>query len=890
MCFTTESISGHREVGNSYAREERAHSNQPTYTMEFQDVAAAAQAAAESAERATMAARAAAVLASRENISRQGSSGSHGSPTNRKYERPEKLREYLDESIAVETVSKGNDETERSQGMNSEVQYLHQDERMKGILRREATKAPNDDYSTGREAPSQFSSYTSQGCVDNDKLNADLHKDFVREHTRVQKISSELEAVELDYPNMKYENVQSSRENSDVNYSKAASSPYVTDDEKFSNVNKHEDESEIYRVDDREPNFGSNNKQSASSDTSPIVFDSYSSDAEDSSSVFGRNRGNLFGSDLEESNRGSVSINQNRSGSSNRNSGSYLHLFRESQPEEHSDKMSKLAPSISNLSKSPAFDVSDGENSETENEVATSSHKEIVRPSNFLLDHGRSTSSSFSVDSVHESNKHYMSEKKEVKESIRDSRIYDEETQADLYTVDKSSTRSGSGSLPGSQPSPRMEKVPSNPHVSKGSTGYSLDDEETLPLGFKEKQPTREAEDIEEYSVSSVHLSSESSDVSNESIDESGLGINFGRLTGGFKHRGFPRPPYVRSLATDSAKQTSDSAPTAEKLAVLDVDRQPASFEVASQGRYNHESHGNAYTSASRTTRAAPDPYSDTVEGLASRHASEETTHLEEREFISRNAKATEVEVPSQEPYHPRSRVKGYKEVRLNSQGVNDDPDDQPHYAIDSRYSASTPQKQNIDAHSEIDKLTSSLPSKASVNSEVPDPEEYESPLMKAKKVTSTRMTYLDSHGSESVVDSKPSVGTRAKLSRRTRDVPSESKSSSASSTGPPRNTNYDEVAVQERQSSKHLQSSPSAEQSSVAAEQISPASLESRKSHVTPIDNVVRSNNENAKSSSSGEPASRDSTLKQAPRTHPKLPDYESLAAHFHSLRSNRR
>ncbi|KAL1356515.1 hypothetical protein HN51_008521 [Arachis hypogaea] len=89
------------------------------WNMEFKDAASAAQAAAESAERASMAARAAAELSSRENVARQRSSESHSSP--RSQLRDEVPQEYsfnddkhLSTGSAYTTFQRG------SSGMNNE--------------------------------------------------------------------------------------------------------------------------------------------------------------------------------------------------------------------------------------------------------------------------------------------------------------------------------------------------------------------------------------------------------------------------------------------------------------------------------------------------------------------------------------------------------------------------------------------------------------------------------------------------------------------------------------------------------------------------------------------------------------------------------------------------
>ncbi|ONK69994.1 uncharacterized protein A4U43_C05F29100 [Asparagus officinalis] len=886
----SESRSRGEEVNSSYSREGNTSLNHPSWNMEFQDATSAAQAAAESAERASMAARAAAELASRGNMPRQNSSESNESPTSsKKYERPEKLRAFLGEHVVDKPDSMGSGEIRNSRGMKTEVQHLHQAERPQTSSRREAERTSSD-YSTARKPTSQSSRHSSQDFIYDEDIN--LHYDDLKDYSHGQRIPSESEAVESNRLNMKYGNAESSQENINVNSTKTASSDFVGDDERNwnSDIYKHENYGgEASRMDTREASVRSDHKQSTSSDSFAVVFDDYGSDAEDDNLHFGEKKGNMLDlynggeSSSFQSNEGPFSIDQNRTGSFSKNTGAQLHLFKESEPDEHSKTTTEdMFPSR------PAFDDSDGETMDSEDEVAKSVHHEAMKNGSSLHDHRPFMRGSVSDESAGTTD-HFDLEAKEVEEKIRNFGVYDENIDTDSDDADKFYKRSGSGSLPNNQPPPSRNMSPRDSSISVEGPAYSSsDEEESQPLRLSKRQPPMENEANRRTTLQSSHLGSEIFEVSDELSNESEQGINFGRLTGGLKHKGFPRPPYVRSSAADvslSLKQTSGSTSIHEKPIIPNVDNmQSASSEVPDQESHKLKSHPKAYASESRTSGASID------------------SHLETAEDVSSKSEITEaVDFPAQESYYPKSRSKGYEEKSSMFQERQGHPvsNEQNHYPVVTRHyrdSASVPPKQSVDAFPEIDKLTASVPKKTYASSEAINLDQYDQKShTKANRESSSRRTHLDSEtggeASGNKMDPIYTSGSRIKLSRRTKEVPSESQSSFPEVTGAPFNTASESVTLQGRVSSKPVQTNPSGQQPSVAPKQIPSTFEESSKSNLGSSEDVAPRSSVNTRSSSlSGESVSRESSLNQASHVHPKLPDYESLAARFQSLRSNRR
>ncbi|XP_010912111.1 uncharacterized protein [Elaeis guineensis] len=396
----------------------------------------------------------------------------------------------------------------------------------------------------------------------------------------------------------------------------------------------------------------------------------------------------------------------------------------------------------------------------------------------------------------------------------------------------------------GNQPSPRYDKR--NPDDSMIGSDISLREKEPWSWRSPRVSSMDEVETMEKIGMPSSPPGIKDYEISDDSY-ESGQGLNLGRLTGGFKNKSHHRPPYVRTPlvgASLPSKQASDDSPSIiEKPVVSDVDDSLASTEVAVQRRHR----------------------------------------------------------------------KDYKVSSLRSPGTNFNPgsNEQEHYTVRSghRKDTSFTQPEGQDISPITEKSTVSPAGKTMSSFEIP------------KQDSGMPMNYFDlDNNDEEDLKSRYAVGKRgnidAKLSRRTRDIPSVGKQGSLSRTinrsemtavsdmedkASPSSTYATESFSNKRtharnldwkESSKSLQPNSSAEQSLVT-----PLKTESSTSKGNPessrrdsTQSLVPDNGANSKtSSSSRESSSHGSSRKNASHVHPKLPDYDSIMAHFQSLRSNR-
>lgn len=788
-----ESIAGGGDVKNSYYREENTLSNRPTWNMEFKDATAAAQAAAESAERASMAARAAAELATRENVSRQNSSGSNERSTysvkNERYDDITKGSKLKGEDVVGDSLPIAYGETRKSQNMKPGTQNFHK-EATQGVFRREAGET-DDDYSRAQQETSRSSSHSSQTNVDDGFMNISSNVTSVKDYDHAPKMSSISESMEQNHKNVKHENSEYGLEHT-VNYGESDSSPHAS---------TFDDDSSRY------PNYGND-----------VIFDDYGCDADDINVLGSKRMNSLFShhgeeSSLHQSNADLASPKHHTSWSPSKKNSSKLHLFTES--DKYEEKITPVSPSSQSDANVPAaFDDSDGLSSESEDEKDDSTHKNLMSPRNVLHNERSSGRDLFRKESGHGLSNTFSDQRKEVADivnrsvSSRNSGDDNEEHETKPYAEDTFWKQSGSGSSFDNKLASRFDKAPSNSHDLRRGLDDSSSDDDAQPLRSSNVQSKRNSGTSEQ--LPSLPLRINHPEILDKSSDESVQGLNYGRLTGGFKHRGFPRPPYVRNSAVDdsnASKQTiSGTYSISEKPTISEVEKLSAGVEVLDQDLADQELLPKAKVQISRTSEAS------------------------------------------------------------------------------------------VASHSML----------------------YdENAGTKVPKKSSTRrpVTYSDSNDNRAKLESDFSAENEGnivdvKLSRRTRGIPSEAKSSALRFTGHREvESKYSErssIAASEsraaaahdvvnthgKDNSKYSRQNLPTEQPKVAPKQKSSVREESPKSSQPSLaERVVPANNEKTKSphSSGGSTSSRENSIKNPAHTHPKLPDYDSLAAHFHSLRSNR-
>ncbi|KAK8942104.1 hypothetical protein KSP40_PGU000751 [Platanthera guangdongensis] len=334
------------------------------------------------------------------------------------------------------------------------------------------------------------------------------------------------------------------------------------------------------------------------------------------------------------------------------------------------------------------------------------------------------------------------------------------------------------------------------------------------------------------------------------------LGLKFGRLTGGLKNRGYNYPPpYTSSSVVHSSlpsKEIADSAISGAGQPISGREKTYASLVIPDEDRYDQKSSWNASTSAD----------SGKAEG----------SQLEEYTEASRSSKT----LARDNSVDDTSRFGG-KEFFPNQQ-------------YSKQYRGGNFVASNV-SEALIEKI------------------DDEKPRTKAYKELSSRMLRTDfdlegdgeKRNSDISMESRgnSSASSQIKLSRRTRDFTTKGRSNPKSMEYsdipnskpevPPLSRAVDQAKIlQGNLNLKPPKQYSSAEQRvhEDSAHKINTKNTEGKPNSVTTLEN---SGNNNTLGSAGGTILQGTESPK-APHVHPKLPDYDTLAAHFQSLRSNRR
>lgn len=367
-------------------------------------------------------------------------------------------------------------------------------------------------------------------------------------------------------------------------------------------------------------------------------------------------------------------------------------------------------------------------------------------------------------------------------------------------------------------------------HEERGSGQDSGPQVELQPSSSSKARPLMGSEDND-------HLVAPSS--GSELDRGSELGIKFGRLTGGLKNRGYNYPPpYTATSVVHSSlpsKEIVDSTISSDEQPISRREKTFASLVISD----DQESNLKASTSAD----------SGKAEG----------SQLEEYTAVSRN-----------------------KKILARDKSVEDTSD----FGVNEFFSN---QATTIVSEASIEKI------------------DVEKPLIKGYKELSSRMsrTSFDSDGdgekrnSDAGIESRgdASANSQIKLSRRTRDLTTKGRSNPKSmeysdkpnseSEGHPLSRAGDQANVlQGNPNLKPPKQNSLAEQRMYSEQKVNSKNTEGRPNAVATMGN---SGNNDILDSSSGTTLQATESPK-APHVHPKLPDYDTLAAHFQSLRSNRR
>ncbi|KAI8553612.1 hypothetical protein RHMOL_Rhmol05G0029300 [Rhododendron molle] len=395
----------------------------------------------------------------------------------------------------------------------------------------------------------------------------------------------------------------------------------------------------------------------------------------------------------------------------------------------------------------------------------------------------------------------------------------------------------------------------------------------------------------------------EDNELLRQSSLESENKLKFGTLTGGLRHKGYMRPPYNKSPSGDAS-----------------------SFKRAAEDTVTSIENSPAYPSV-KSTKVATKSSSSTPITDSDSDSDESEEELPQRNLSSKR-----------EPYNPKSSEEVDSKLRLrapvtffNSED-NDSEDDIPKQTVNragrvgsgfSRRTKATPSAVRS-SHSEVtvgseasepnsEANARKIPSRSSYYSEPPpnlrsqtgNSVNWESPPEPRAEKQSTSRPKTESSNSRSSYPSETPANpsSRAEYSGNLASSPAEPRAARQSISKPmpesnisTRKENLKSSAFEPPSNRQgYVQSSASQATSKPRPESSFSARKENPKSSAleqssSPLRTVKSAGTESPRSStSSGELPSRESSLKKASHVHPKLPDYDTIAAQFQSLRSNR-
>ncbi|KAH0451418.1 hypothetical protein IEQ34_018717 [Dendrobium chrysotoxum] len=734
------------EVRDSYRREDTASFKHPTWKMEFNDAASAAQVAAESAERASIAARAAAELASRGNISRQNSnepnvSSLHGS----RDERPKR---------AVSSKLKG----EHNESVNMEYDQVKGYEGMKEDVRKLSRDDLEEEISHHSRTSDEVMEYSSQ--MDNVRTFDSVRGSFSR----------------MEMGNKKNDEGAFVEKNAEVNYDRSASASFMgtIDDEAnwvppigMHGTGNHDNLMHNRpEIDAGERLFRYDSKEYVSNDYPAAVFDEYDPEPIDA-------KENLFDSFHEKQNGQSPIFAP---------SNSYINsnIFSGSRHESHPVTVEKVPSSKFDDSTSVAFDDSDGLTSESEDDTSSSLQNRTAQNSNLL-------------------------------------------------------------------------------HEKSGLGGDSHPREELQPLSSTKAKTLLGAEVKNHLEVSSSSVGVKDPEMPDELPSGGEFGLNFGRLTGGLRNRGYNHPPYTASSVVDSSvpslkilgsamSNTTDIISPREKpstSSLIENDPSNPIMPLASTNLKSDEAKGSLseeYTQGSRSNKTfSTDKSEKNTTGFGVKHS---VSNHEK----SRGYRGGDPNPSKQAPYDSTANAPEISEV-LNEKIYSDKPRAKAYKELSSRMS-----KTDFDSDVDVEERDSKVNTESQGNA---------------------------------------SSSTTFKLSRRTKDFMSKPRTNLPISTG---YSNSETENLSSGQSSAPEPPSQTVDKQNrktwkpnSSADSMPEFSVQVNKKTTDPDTTSINSGNNKPSDSGVGT-KSQETAPQKASHVHPKLPDYETFAAHFQSLRANRR
>lgn len=586
------------------------------------------------------------------------------------------------------------------------------------------------------------------------------------------------------------------------------------------------------------------------------------------------------------------------------------------------------------------FDGSDGMNSETEEEGDSLKLREGMKSSSSS---GKRNVSTIGLSSSRPTVS-YFDKKEEDKEVNRNAWSHTSSDDSDLDEVPSKSNQEATlnvvggywkrydqGDLLTNQLSPRRTRTArKSSDLSQEAAFTSMVENQQLlqPLTLPSD---KEVAKKDKFGAQSSPPSSEESELSYNLSSKDGNELNLGRLTGGFRNKGFSRRSYVRghlaNTSASSTEQMADGTPTiTDKPTILSSDK----TSVSSNTKTLFDSDSDeAEVQPLRTGRSGG--YRGVMLSRRTKDSPRQSVTSSPLKFNGRSEALVTSDFGVESGLSRPSSSVGEPVAKLANKNVFSESADNVKLTLPK---SSIEQPYKLDA-AMIEKSTISSSDKKSMHSEACENRlNNRKPHVNApEELISTPKSDSDSDNDDSeVILSRQTAGSRghrnATLSRRRGDSPSQlemdspqkfsgrsdvpvssdfgagsrfsTSSSSVSETlsKPPTET----VISGSRQNLKPVQPASSIRRPSKF---LPPAEISVRKETMQssqpssfskqplkPSSRIGMSGRDESQKSSgsSGGSASRENSLKTASHVHPKLPDYDILAARLESLRSDRR
>ncbi|KAL3829962.1 hypothetical protein ACJIZ3_018764 [Penstemon smallii] len=752
---------------------EDSNTDRQRWNMEFKDATSAAQAAAESAERASMAARAAAELASRDRIMRQYSTESHKSDVQvLKDDKPESYTNsrFNSEQFSEERVDRSPSERTRLQ--NEQIDSIK--------ANNQKTAETFKEYGRGGKEYGQSASLKSKASIDDDLLDHDVP--VVDGYSRRNSLKGDsrgdmrLKKQSFKYEAEKYENMREERKGKQPSVNSSRSHSSISNDANiFSNSKDQKfdyDASEDTFVGIGKANIHREASQKSYHESSPVFSDKSDSDSDGHEFDIGP----VYDEPESEFHLASPSQKSPEHLSINTDSTSSLFFTRKNSSPEFSENR-RNSSELDNFMP-VAFD--DSERPSESDEDISMSKQTGIKDSRDLLSKHEKGGESVSLQSSDE--------------RIGFNRIY--------LSI------------------PSDDELKSEEMHMKKNKRNSFDDDSTERLS----QPASG------YKKSQI----EANDSDDEPSHHRGEGLNFGKLTGGLRHKGYNHPPYLKNKSSLKEK-TQETPPAVESPKI---------------------STKSDHKKSSRTPELDSDSDSDSSD---------------EEEYIPKksNKKHELFARPARKEVRPKLSLGASKSI------FGSDNSD-----LDDEVPKESPSSKN-NMRNGISRRTKASPSGSGTSSysktRVSNEAIHSDSRMNRKPTTSETPKE-----SESQRNSSP---TSAKVA---------SKPAKSNYWGPPEQPNSTNSQVKSesddpyaRRKSSQLENSEQRTSAKVASGPTKKSSqLEEPSSSESKKEASVSSESPKAAATNNKTTSNKDESTKKASHVHPKLPDYESLVQ---SLRMNR-